>query len=134
MHASILDAIKFDERGLVPAIAQDHGSKQVLMMAWMNRAAVEATLNEKRAVYYSRSRQSLWRKGESSGNVQKLLDIRLDCDGDTLLLSVEQVGGVACHTGRADCFYRALNEQGWYDAENVLVDPKKLYSKETAQE
>lgn len=134
MHASILDAIKFDERGLVPAIAQDHGSKQVLMMAWMNRAAIEATLNEKRAVYYSRSRQSLWRKGESSGNVQKLLDIRLDCDGDTLLLSVEQVGGVACHTGRANCFYRALNEQGWYDAENVLVDPKKLYSKETAQE
>ena len=134
MHASILDAIKFDERGLVPAIAQDHGSKQVLMMAWMNRAAVEATLNEKRAVYYSRSRQSLWRKSESSGNVQKLLDIRLDCDGDTLLLSVEQVGGVACHTGRANCFYRALNEQGWYDAENVLVDPKKLYSKETAQE
>jgi len=134
MHATILDAIKFDERGLVPAIAQDHGSKQVLMMAWMNRAAVEATLNEKRAVYYSRSRQSLWRKGESSGNVQKLLDIRLDCDGDTLLLSVEQVGGVACHTGRANCFYRALNEQGWYDAENVLVDPKKLYSKETAQE
>jgi len=134
MHASILDAIKFDERGLVPAIAQDHGSKKVLMMAWMNRAAVEATLNEKRAVYYSRSRQSLWRKSESSGNVQKLLDIRLDCDGDTLLLSVEQVGGVACHTGRANCFYRALNEQGWYDAENVLVDPKKLYSKETAQE
>jgi len=134
MHATILDAIKFDERGLVPAIAQDHGSKQVLMMAWMNRAAVEATLNEKRAVYYSRSRQSLWRKGESSGNVQKLLDIRLDCDGDTLLLSVEQVGGVACHTGRADCFYRALNEQGWYDAEDVLVDPEKLYSNETAQE
>jgi len=134
MHASILDAIKFDERGLVPAIAQDHRSKQVLMMAWMNRAAVEATLHEKRAVYYSRSRQCLWRKGESSGNVQKLLDIRLDCDGDTLLLSVEQVGGVACHTGRANCFYRALNEQGWYDAENVLVDPKKLYSKETAQE
>jgi phosphoribosyl-AMP cyclohydrolase len=134
MHATILDAIKFDERGLVPAIAQDHGSKQVLMMAWMNRAAVEATLNEKRAVYYSRSRQSLWRKGESSGNVQKLLDIRLDCDGDTLLLSVEQMGGVACHTGRANCFYRALNEQGWYDAENVLVDPEELYSKETAQE
>jgi len=104
------------------------------MMAWMNRAAVEATLNEKRAVYYSRSRQSLWRKGESSGNVQKLLDIRLDCDGDTLLLSVEQMGGVACHTGRANCFYRALNEQGWYDAENVLVDPEELYSKETAQE
>ena len=134
MHATILDAIKFDERGLVPAIAQDHGSKQVLMMAWMNRAAVEATLNEKRAVYYSRSRQSLWRKGESSGNVQKLLDIRLDCDGDTLLLNVEQMGGVACHTGRANCFYRALNEQGWYDAENVLVDPEELYSKETAQE
>jgi phosphoribosyl-AMP cyclohydrolase len=134
MHASILDAIKFDERGLVPAIAQDHRSKHVLMMAWMNRAAVEATLHEKRAVYYSRSRQCLWRKGESSGNVQKLLDIRLDCDGDTLLLSVEQVGGVACHTGRADCFYRALNEQGWYDAEDVLVDPEKLYSKETAQE
>ena len=134
MNASILDAIKFDQRGLVPAIAQDHGSKQVLMMAWMNRAAVEATLNEKRAVYYSRSRQSLWRKGESSGNVQKLLDIRLDCDGDTLLLSVEQMGGVACHTGRANCFYRALNEQGWYDAENVLVDPEELYSKETAQE
>jgi len=134
MNASILDAIKFDQRGLVPAIAQDHSSKQVLMMAWMNRAAVEATLNEKRAVYYSRSRQSLWRKGESSGNVQKLLDIRLDCDGDTLLLSVEQVGGVACHTGRSNCFYRALNKQGWYDAENVLVDPEKLYRNETAQE
>ena len=134
MHASILDAIKFDEKGLVPAIAQDHANKQVLMMAWMNREAVEATLNEKRAVYYSRSRQSLWRKGESSGNIQRLLDIRLDCDGDTLLLSVEQVGGVACHTGRANCFYRALNEQGWYDAADVLVDPETLYSKQPAQE
>ena len=101
-----LDDIKWDADGLVPAIAQDAQSGKVLMMAWMNRESLQLTVNEGRAIYWSRSRQKLWRKGEESGHVQKLKDMRLDCDADVLLLSVAQLGGIACHTGRERCFYR----------------------------
>ncbi|MDG0978324.1 MAG: phosphoribosyl-AMP cyclohydrolase [Halieaceae bacterium] len=127
MTSPLLSAIKFNEQGLLPAIAQDADSGDVLMMAWMNREAVLATVKEQRAVYFSRSRGQLWRKGESSGNVQQLVDIRLDCDGDTLLLKVRQIGGIACHTGRANCFYRALKNNEWYDSEPVIKDPESLY-------
>lgn len=110
---ALLDAIAWNSDGLVPAIAQDVDSGAVLMLAWMNREALGLTLSEGRAVYWSRSRQRLWRKGEESGHVQLLRDIRLDCDGDTLLLIVEQVGGIACHTGRPNCFFRRPTDAGW---------------------
>lgn len=134
MPDSLITSVRFDADGLIPAIAQDTHSGQVLMLAWMNAEALECTLREQRAVYFSRSRGKLWRKGEESGNIQKLIDIRLDCDGDTLLLRVEQVGGVACHTGRAHCFYRAIWNDGWYDAEPVIIDPKQLYTTSTPEE
>ncbi|MEY2909779.1 MAG: phosphoribosyl-AMP cyclohydrolase [Pseudomonadota bacterium] len=104
---------RWNADGLIPAIAQDAGTGEVLMMAWMNAEALALTLTERRAVYWSRSRQSLWRKGETSGNVQKLVDIALDCDGDTLLLRVEQIGGAACHTGRRHCFFYRPSPDGW---------------------
>lgn len=110
---AVLDAVAWNSDGLAPAIAQDVGSGAVLMLAWMNREALGLTLVEGRAVYWSRSRQRLWRKGEESGHVQLLRDIRLDCDGDTLLLIVEQVGGVACHTGRPNCFFQHPTDTGW---------------------
>ena len=122
-----LDAIKWTDNGLVPAIAQDYQSGTVLMMAWMNAEALAATVAEQRAVYWSRSRQKLWRKGEESGNVQKLHDIRLDCDGDTLLLQVEQVGGIACHTGRQHCFFNQLHDGAWQPVELVIKDPNEMY-------
>ena len=134
MTSTLLSAIKFNEQGLVPAIAQDAESGDVLMMAWMNQDAVVATLQEQRAVYFSRSRDQLWRKGESSGNIQQLVDIRLDCDGDTLLLKVHQIGGIACHTGRANCFYRALKNNEWYDLAPVIKDPKSLYGSSNKSE
>ncbi len=124
---SALDAIAWNGEGLVPAIAQDLQSGQVLMQAWMNREALEKTLAEGRVVYWSRSRQCLWQKGERSGNIQTVHEIRLDCDGDTLLLQVEQAGGVACHTGHAACFYRKLEGDCWQEAEPVLQSPEKLY-------
>jgi phosphoribosyl-AMP cyclohydrolase len=127
MSDDLTSAIHWNEDGLVPAIAQDAASGQVLMLAWMNREALAATVAEGRAVYWSRSRQRLWRKGEESGNVQKLRSLRLDCDGDTLLLAVEQVGGIACHTGRAHCFYRLLEEGNWVVTEAVRRDPASLY-------
>ena len=99
-----LDKVKWDNDGLVPAIAQDHATGRILMMAWMNREALELTAKEQRAIYYSRSRQKLWRKGESSGHVQKLHELRLDCDSDVIVMQVEQIGGIACHTGRESCF------------------------------
>lgn len=108
-----LDAIAWNADGLVPAIAQDATTGAVLMLAWMNRESLALTLREQRAVYWSRSRARLWRKGEESGHVQRLLDIRLDCDGDTLLLKVEQVGGIACHTGRPSCFYSEFSDGQW---------------------
>jgi phosphoribosyl-AMP cyclohydrolase len=122
-----LDDIKWDSDGLVPAIAQDATSGKVLMMAWMNRESLQLTVDEGRAIYWSRSRQKLWRKGEESGHVQKLKDLRLDCDADVILLSVEQVGGIACHTGRVRCFYRQLQDGQWVETEEVIKDPTTIY-------
>ena len=113
-----LDAIKWDRDGLVPVIAQEAGSGQVLMVAWMNREALAETARTGKAVYWSRSRQKLWRKGEESGHEQRVRDVRLDCDNDVVLLSVEQQGGIACHTGRHSCFYQQLQGDQW-----VAVDP-----------
>ncbi|WP_211826406.1 phosphoribosyl-AMP cyclohydrolase [Kistimonas asteriae] len=124
-----LDAVRWNEDGLVPAIAQDAVTGRVLMMAWMNPESLALSVQEKRAVYWSRSRQSLWRKGESSGHVQQLKDIQLDCDGDTLLLKVTQLGGIACHTGRESCFYRSLSEGDWQEKEPVLQSPEQIYGK-----
>lgn len=127
MDNALLDAVKFNSDGLVAAIAQDADSGRVLMMAWMNRQALQLTIAEQRAVYYSRSRRALWRKGESSGHVQQLHAIELDCDGDTLLLQVTQRGGIACHTGRQSCFYRSWQQRQWLTTEPVLKDPKEIY-------
>jgi len=124
--AALLDQIAFDAAGLVPAIAQQHDSGEVLMMAWMNREAVAETLATGRVCYYSRGRAALWRKGESSGQTQRLIELRIDCDGDTLLLLVDQTG-VACHTGRRDCFFRAARADGWREVADVTIDPKRLY-------
>ena len=122
------DAIKWDEQGLVAAIAQDASSGRVLMVAWMNQMALEASLQEGRAVYWSRSRERLWRKGEESGHVQLIRELRLDCDGDAILLRVEQVGGIACHTGRQSCFYRVFAAGAWRATDEVLRDPAQIYS------
>ncbi len=124
--AALLDAIAFDREGLVPAIAQAHDTGEVLMLAWMNREAVAETLATGRVCYWSRSRRALWRKGETSGQVQRLVEMRLDCDADALLLRVEQTG-VACHTGRRSCFFRAVRDGGLETVAEVLVDPAKLY-------
>ena len=121
------EAVHWNDQGLVAAIAQDAQSGRVLMMAWMNRESLQATVDEGRAVYYSRSRCKLWRKGEESGNVQKLRELRLDCDGDTVLLLVEQIGGIACHTGRESCFYRRWQQGEWQVTESVLKSPDDLY-------
>jgi phosphoribosyl-AMP cyclohydrolase len=124
-----LDEIRWNEQKLVPAIAQEVGTGKVLMLAWMNREALELTVQQKRAVYWSRSRRKLWFKGEESGHVQQVKDIRLDCDNDVVLLTVEQVGGVACHTGRHHCFFQQLQDNQWVTVEPVLKDPATLYSK-----
>ena len=124
----LFDAIKFDDNGLVPAIAQQHDTGEVLMMAWMNADSVRETLETGRVCYWSRSRQSLWRKGESSGQAQALIELRVDCDGDTLLLRVDQTG-VACHTGRRSCFYRAMRDGELVTIAEQLVDPADLYAK-----
>ncbi len=123
-----LDAVRWDERGLVTAIAQDADSGRILMVAWMNREALELTASEGRAVYWSRSRNRLWHKGEESGHIQQVAAIDLDCDGDVVLLTVRQIGGIACHTGRESCFYRRLEGDGWQVREPVLKDPKEIYS------
>ena len=125
--ADWLEDIKWTDDGLVPAIAQELGSGKVLMMAWMNRESLQLTVDEGRAIYWSRSRGKLWRKGEESGNVQKLHDIRLDCDNDVLLLTVEQLGGIACHTGRHNCFYKRYENANWVEVDPVLKDPKEIY-------
>lgn len=124
---SWLDAVAWDNKGLVPAIAQDHESKQVLTLAWMNRNALEASILESRAVYWSRSRGKLWRKGEQSGHIQRLLEVRLDCDADAVLLLVEQIGGIACHTGRARCFYRRYEAGQWRETDPIIRDPQEIY-------
>jgi phosphoribosyl-AMP cyclohydrolase len=126
-----LAEIKFDADGLVPAIAQQHDSGEILMVAWMNREAVRVTLDEGRACYWSRSRGKLWRKGETSGQAQMLKEFRLDCDGDTVLLLVEQEG-VACHTGRRNCFFRAWRDDGWVEIAQPLLAPEELYGEKTA--
>jgi phosphoribosyl-AMP cyclohydrolase len=125
---SWLDDVKFDSNGLIPAIAQDHQSGRVLMVAWMNREALELTVTEQRAVYWSRSRAKLWRKGEASGHRQKLIELRLDCDADVINLLVEQLGGIACHTGRESCFYRRLHNGQWQTVDPVLKSPDEIYS------
>jgi phosphoribosyl-AMP cyclohydrolase len=122
-----LDAIRWTGDGLVPAIAQDAASGKVLMMAWMNRESLQLTVQEGRAIYWSRSRQKLWRKGEESGHVQLIKDIRLDCDNDVILLSVEQQGDIACHTGRQSCFYQSLRDRQWVAVDPVLKDPESIY-------
>ena len=123
-----LDELKWTDEGLIPAIAQDAQTGEVLMFAWMNRESLRLTLEEGRAVYWSRSRKRLWRKGEESGNVQKVREIRADCDRDVILLRVEQVGGVACHTGRRSCFFHRLEEGRWVVVEPVLRDPGEMYA------
>lgn len=127
MSENWLDEIKWNDAGLVPAIAQDTATGEVLMMAWMNRESLELTVSEGRAVYWSRSRSRLWRKGEESGHVQVLHDIRLDCDSDVVLLRVEQKGGIACHTGRRHCFFKQLKDEDWVAVDPVVRDPKAIY-------
>lgn len=124
---SWLESVKFNDKGLVPVIAQDAQSGRVLMLAWANAEALEETVRTGRGVYFSRSRGKLWRKGEESGNVQLVREVRLDCDGDAVLYKVEQVGGMACHTGRESCFYRRLEEGDWRTVDPVIVLPEKLY-------
>ncbi|HEX8986412.1 MAG TPA: phosphoribosyl-AMP cyclohydrolase [Rhodocyclaceae bacterium] len=122
-----LNEVKWDEQGLVPAIAQDAQTGEVLMFAWMNREALEKTAETGQAVYWSRSRRKLWHKGEESGHFQKVLEMRTDCDKDVVLLKIEQVGGIACHTGRRSCFFHELKSEKWRDVEPVLKDPREIY-------
>jgi len=121
--------LKMNDQGLIPAIAQDWKTGEVLMLAWMNREAVELSVREGRAVYWSRSRQALWRKGEESGHIQYLKELRLDCDADTLLMKVEQVGGIACHTGRRSCFYQKLEANVWQVTDDVVRPAEDIYRK-----
>jgi phosphoribosyl-AMP cyclohydrolase len=127
MSETWLDEIRFNAEGLIPAIAQDASSGRVLMMAWMNREALKQTAEKKQAVYWSRSRQKLWHKGEESGHTQQVLEIRFDCDEDVILLKVEQRGGIACHTGRESCFYRRLEGSRWVEIDAVIKNPEDIY-------
>lgn len=129
MNKPWLDNIAWTTEGLVPVIVQEIGSGRVLMFAWMNREALALTAQRRKAVYWSRSRGKLWCKGEESGHEQIVHDIRLDCDNDVLLLTVEQVGGIACHTGRHHCFFQQLQDNAWVIVEPVIKDPGKIYSK-----
>lgn len=122
-----LDLIKWDEKGLIPAIAQETETGKILMVAWMNQEALELTVEEGRAIYWSRSRQKIWRKGEESGHTQTIKEIRLDCDNDVLLLQVDQKGGIACHTGRHNCFFKRLVDGEWQEVEPILQDPESIY-------
>lgn len=124
-----LDAVKWDDRGLAPAIAQEVGTGKILMVAWMNRESLRLTRETGHAVYWSRSRQKLWHKGEESGHQQVVHAIRLDCDADVVLLAVEQRGGIACHTGRHNCFFRELQGERWVAVDPVLKDPDAIYGK-----
>ena len=129
MTADWLDKVNWDANGLVPVIAQEAGSGKVLMFAWMNRPALAQTVESGEAVYWSRSRRKLWHKGEESGHVQKVRELRLDCDEDVILLSVEQIGGIACHTGRHNCFFQKYADGKWVVTEPVIKDPKDIYGK-----
>jgi len=122
-----IESLAWNEQGLMPAIAQDAESGRVLMVAWMNAEALELTLNEGQVIYYSRSRQKLWRKGESSGNTQTLKELSIDCDQDAILMKVEQKGGIACHTGRESCFYRVYKDGEWLTTEDVIKSPEEIY-------
>ena len=124
-----LEQVNWNADGLLPVVTQDHATGRVLMLAWMNREALARTCAEGRAVYWSRSRKQLWRKGEQSGNVQRIRELRLDCDRDALLLQVDQQGGIACHTGRESCFYLRQTAYGWEATDPVLKDPATLYDK-----
>jgi phosphoribosyl-AMP cyclohydrolase len=124
-----LDSVKWNSDGLVPAIAQDHISGRILMVAWMNREALAETAQRLEAVYWSRSRNKLWRKGEESGHVQNVSEIRLDCDNDVVLLKIEQLGGIACHTGRRSCFFQKLEGGHWVTTAPVLKNPDEIYRK-----
>ncbi|MCG5517039.1 MULTISPECIES: phosphoribosyl-AMP cyclohydrolase [unclassified Ectothiorhodospira] len=127
MTQNPLDIIRWNDQGLIPVIAQEKGTGQILMMAWMNRQALAQTLEKREAIYWSRSRGRLWHKGESSGHVQVVHDLRLDCDYDALLLTVEQKGGIACHTGRHHCFFNQYRDGQWVDVDPVLKDPDAIY-------
>ena len=124
---SYLDDITWNSNGLVPAIAQDAATGRVLMVAWMNAEALQLSVDEQRAVYWSRSRKKLWRKGEESGHVQQIKELRLDCDSDVIVMQIEQLGGIACHTGRESCFYRVLENGVWKSVDSVIKDPKDIY-------
>lgn len=128
MSSTWLDEICWDEKGLVPVIAQDIHTGRIMMFAWMNRESLALSIQEQRAIYWSRSRQRLWRKGEESGHVQRLHEVRLDCDGDVILLKIEQLGGIACHTGRESCFYRKLDDNHqWHITDEVIKSPDTIY-------
>ncbi|PPD56556.1 MAG: phosphoribosyl-AMP cyclohydrolase [Methylotenera sp.] len=127
---SWLDEVKWDANGLVPVIAQEFDTGKVLMFAWMNREALQLTSDSKQAVYWSRSRNKLWRKGEESGHIQKVHEIRLDCDEDVVLINVEQVGGIACHTGRHNCFFKKLDNNQWITDQAVIKHPDEIYKHE----
>lgn len=126
---SWLDAICWNEQGLIPVIAQEEVTHNVLMLAWMNREALQLTVEQQRAVYWSRSRNKLWFKGEESGHIQQVREIRLDCDNDVILLIVAQVGGIACHTGRQHCFFQKLQEGQWIAVDPVIKDPQTIYTR-----
>jgi phosphoribosyl-AMP cyclohydrolase len=126
---TFLDEVPWDEQGLIAAVTQDVKTQRVLSVAWMNREALRQTMERGEAVYWSRSRKRLWRKGEESGHVQRIVELRLDCDADALLLKVEQVGGIACHTGRESCFFRKLDDGRWVTTDPVLKDPALIYKK-----
>ncbi len=129
MNDNWLNKVNWSEDGLVPAIAQDHVTGRVLMVAWMDREALKRTVEVGEAIYWSRSRKKLWHKGEESGHIQKVKDIRLDCDSDVILLQVEQQGGIACHTGRQSCFYSKLEQGHWVEVDDVLKNPNEIYKK-----
>jgi phosphoribosyl-AMP cyclohydrolase len=122
-----IDQLKWNNDGLLPAIAQDHETGEVLMLAWMNRDSLRLSSEQSRAVYWSRSRNKLWFKGEESGHVQQLKEIRVDCDADVVLLQIEQIGGIACHTGRRRCFFRVLNNGEWQIDEEIIKNPSEIY-------
>ena len=129
MPDSWLSKINWSDDGLVPVIAQESGSGKMLMLAWMNREALRLTVEKREAVYWSRSRKKLWHKGEESGHIQKVKDVYLDCDDDVLLLTVEQIGGIACHTGRHNCFFKKLEDKQWVVTSPIIKDSKKIYKK-----
>ena len=127
---SWLEEVRWDANGLVPVIAQEHDTGDVVMFAWMNREALQISAETSQAVYWSRSRNRLWRKGEESGHVQKIHEIRVDCDEDVILLKIEQVGGIACHTGRHSCFFKKLDNNNWLVDQPVIKDPEEIYKHE----